>query len=169
VYQLADTDWLIDHSPPSPYDLIPEPKDKVPFEEQLDYSLLRVKGAPGRDPVGGQNRAPVRNWIRVLAAAYDFPAESIVFIIQHPDGGPLQLAFDPITGLNSNKTRVWYKTNTEGGSSGSPCFNYNWDLIALHHSGDPNWFRPPQYNEGIPFSAILALLKKRGVDTVLGG
>jgi V8-like Glu-specific endopeptidase len=65
---------------------------------------------------------------------------------------------------------VTYKTNTEAGSSGSPCFNANWDLVALHHSGDPN-FDPghkPTYNEGIPFSAIANLLHERGHTDKLG-
>ena len=42
--------------------------------------------------------------------------------------------------------------------------------VALHHSGDPN-FDPahkPDYNEGIPFTAILALLEKRGLIEELG-
>jgi V8-like Glu-specific endopeptidase len=64
-------------------------------------------------------------------------------------------------------TRVRYRTNTEGGSSGSPCFDADWNLIALHHLGDPN-FSTPTYNQGIPFTAIVDLLEKREKKHLLG-
>ena len=72
--------------------------------------------------------------------------------------------------LIANGTRVTYTVNTEGGSSGAPCFNTDWELVALHHSGDPN-FDPdhkPEYNEGIPIAAIVALLTERGKQNQLG-
>ncbi len=87
-------------------------------------------------------------------------------VLQHPDAAPLKLALEMsgIVALNGNQTRVTYTVNTEGGSSGSPCFNTDWELIALHHSGDPNFDRrdKPTCNQGIPFAAIMALLAKRG-------
>ena len=33
---------------------------------------------------------------------------------------------------------LYYRTDTEPGSSGSPCFNDPWELVALHHSGVPD-------------------------------
>jgi V8-like Glu-specific endopeptidase len=88
--------------------------------------------------------------------------------MQHPKAEPLKLAFDTdaIIGLNPNGTTVTYRTNTEGGSSGSPCFDINWNLVALHHSGDPDWLNPT-YNAGTPFSAICSLLEKRDLLTSL--
>jgi V8-like Glu-specific endopeptidase len=76
-------------------------------------------------------------------------------------GAPLKLAMETqaIMGLNQNSTRVKYRTNTEPGSSGSPCFDADWNLVALHHLGDPN-FSKPEYNQGIPFMAILDALEK---------
>jgi V8-like Glu-specific endopeptidase len=67
-----------------------------------------------------------------------------------------------------NNTRVRYRTNTEEGSSGSPCFNQDWELVALHHSGDPNFERPATYNEGIPFEAILKRLAAKGAAGEIG-
>jgi hypothetical protein len=88
-------------------------------------------------------------------------------IVQHPIAGPLKLAIDTqgIIGLNENGTRIKYRTNTEPGSSGSPCFNVNWELIALHHAGDPDFSieHQPEYNQGVPFYAIYELLKKRNL------
>jgi Effector-associated domain 1/Trypsin-like peptidase domain len=174
VYALAD-DWLIDHSPTSAVDREPEPKSGVPGEEELDYAVMRTRGTPGSDPVGAAADAggAARGWISAPRQARDYVADTPLLIMQHPDAAPLKLALDMagIIGTNANGTRLKYKVNTEGGSSGSPCFDAEWELIALHHSGDPN-FDPghtPGYNEGIPFPAILALLAKRSKTQMVIG
>jgi V8-like Glu-specific endopeptidase len=169
-YHLA-TAWLIDKSPMSPVDGLPQ--NGTPKPDELDYALLRVAGAPGAESIGKADPgAAPRGWIKLPEKAYAFQPDTALFIMQHPQGEPLKLALDTdaVIGVNANGTRVMYKTNTEPGSSGSPCFNSNWDLVALHHSGDPN-FDPahkPAYNEGIPLTAILALLEQRGLAGVLG-
>lgn len=63
-----------------------------------------------------------------------------VNIIQHPRGGLKQIAFrrnEVIEIPDGQKDFLYYTTDTEPGSSGSPCFNDQWELIALHHSGVP--------------------------------
>jgi hypothetical protein len=175
VFHLGD-DWLIDKSPPSPVDLEPEPKSGVPAADLLDYALLRVDGAPGSRPVGTKFEpdAKPRGWLKISPRADSFPVDSPLFIVQHPDAEPMQLALETqaILKVNGNATRVQYRTNTLGGSSGSPCFNKDWELVALHHSGDPNFdaLHHPGFNEGIPFAAIAALLttRKLGADVGLG-
>ena len=59
-------------------------------------------------------------------------------------------------------TRITYGTNTLEGSSGSPCFNYRWDLVAIHHSGDPTY--SAKRNQGVPIEQIFKLLTSRGVS-----
>ena len=171
-HRLAAKDWLIDKSPPSPVDDIPGPKDTVPEPDQLDYALLRVAEPLGNRPVGvkGGPSDSLRGWIKVTATEYNFLPDTALFIMQHPKAAPLKLALDTnaIIRVNANSTRVWYRTNTEGGSSGSPCFNSLWELVALHHYGDPDPVRKPLYNEGIPFAAIQKLLEQRGFSSVLG-
>lgn len=175
VYYLAADNWLIDKSPMSPVDNLPEPKYSLPELDQLDYALLRVNGTPGNDAVGNKAEptAPPRKWIEVLTQAPTIYPNTALFILQHPQGDPLQLALDTnaIIGVNANNTRISYKTNTLSGSSGSPCFNNDWELVALHHSGDPNFdlAHKPVYNEGIPITAILNLLERRGLKGVLRG
>ena len=151
LFKLAAADWLIDSSP----------------VDELDYALLRVDGTPGDDPVGGQKQAPVRGFL-TPKKDHTFDLDSPLFIVQHPKGAPLQLALDTnaITGVYEGGNRVRYRTNTLPGSSGSPCFNANWELVALHHSGDPDF--NPAYNEGIPFAAIMKLLEQRNVLDALG-
>jgi hypothetical protein len=104
----------------------------------------------------------------VPADAYAFPPGSPIIIVQHPQGDRLRLAIETngIIGVNTARTRVTYRTNTLGGSSGSPCFNQDWTLVALHHSGDPGVSAP--YNEGIPISTIRAHLPD-AVRGLLGG
>ncbi len=174
VYHLPAENWLIDKSPMSSVDSVPEPKYSLPEPDQLDYALLRVDGTPGNDAVGNKAEpaAPPRKWIEVLTQPHNIHPNTALFIVQHPQGDPLQLALDTdaIIGVNANSTRVSYRTNTLPGSSGSPCFNSNWELIALHHSGDPNFdpVHKPVYNEGIPITAILDLLAQRGLRSIIG-
>lgn len=168
TYRLSLPDWLIDHSPYDLVDMEKAPKPGLPDPEKLDYALLRVDGKPGNEPVG-QNASPQgqpRGWITLPDTNYDFEPESPLFIVQHPKGEPIKLALDTqaIIKLNDNRTRVTYRTNTEPGSSGSPCFDQNWELVALHHGGDPEL--EPMWNEGIPFAAILDLLENRNLRSV---
>lgn len=166
VYRLAPDDWLIDSSPTSELDQNPV-DGNLPSEEHLDYALLKIDGEPGNEPIGTMEPGgSKRGWIKVQQNSYDFPPDSAVIIVQHPKASPLKLAIETqsIIGLNGNGTRVKYRTNTEPGSSGSPCFSINWELIALHHLGDPDYSQINNpYNQGIPFSAIYALLEKRGL------
>lgn len=173
-YALVTEGWLLDSSPPSPSDLVPEPKPETPAPDELDHALLRLAAAAGHDPVGGRGEpgAQKRGWVEMPKAVHQFVAGSALFIVQHPKGAPLQLALDTdsVIGTNANTTRVRYRTNTEPGSSGSPCFDQDWQLVALHHLGDPEYdpTHKPAYNQGIPILAIQQLLAERGLAHLLG-
>jgi hypothetical protein len=173
VYRLAAA-WDVDHSPYSQLDTQVNPVG-TPSPEELDYALIRVEENPGRDPVSaGQDAdpmAPKRGWIPVPAEDHDWHTRRALLILQHPEGHPLKLAMrmdaspTPVPD-NDAPTRVRYTTRTEPGSSGSPCFDVDWNLVALHHSGDPKYAKfkaKPDWNEGIPFTAIMRLLDKRGL------
>lgn len=58
-------------------------------------------------------------------------------IIQHPQGEPKQIAFRNNHLIDLFDQYAHYETDTEPGSSGSPVFNDQWEVIALHHSGVP--------------------------------
>ena len=91
-------------------------------------------------------------------------------ILLHPRAAPLKLAVDTdaVTRVNANGTRVRYATNTEAGSSGSPCFDMDFLLVALHHYGDPQYHQP-KYNQGIPIGKIRDRLTRVGRAAALGG
>lgn len=68
-------------------------------------------------------------------------AGEYVSIIQHPEGGTKQvvvrenriIALDPAVFPNVSRDFLHYAADTERGSSGSPVFNDQWDLVAIHH------------------------------------
>jgi hypothetical protein len=132
LYRLATaTAWLLDSSPPG----------------QLDYALVRVAGMPGNQAVAGQQGAPQRGWL--TPHAHPFTQGEPLLILQHPQLRPLALALGAVTAIAADGCAVAYSANTLPGSSGSPCFNTDWALVALHHTGNVSG------NLGSRFSAIL--------------
>ncbi|WP_436791869.1 endonuclease [Yinghuangia sp. YIM S10712] len=61
----------------------------------------------------------------------------LVNIIQHPNGEPKQLALRENRVVDMLDDFLHYETDTAPGSSGSPVFNDQWEVVALHHSGVP--------------------------------
>lgn len=153
------SDALVDSSPYSKAELTDRPDDPLPADDELDYALLRLERPIGAEPADGGPRG----WLTLSAdAGVPGPGDPLM-ILQHPDGAPLKLALDTqaILAVNGNGTRIRYATNTDPGSSGSPCFTLDWDLVALHHFGDPAW-RDPKFNQGVPVGKIRHLLDARG-------
>jgi ActR/RegA family two-component response regulator len=158
IYKLSHPDWLIDFSPYL--------RAGSTSQDHLDYALLRIEGTPGfdLDSIVRQKRG----WITIPKEPYHFIPDSPLCIVQHPEGKPLKLAIESnaIVAVDSSGTRIKYQTNTLAGSSGSPCFSANLDLVALHHSSDPS--EPePKFNAGTPIHIILNRLKQRGLDNLL--
>jgi endonuclease G len=65
-----------------------------------------------------------------------------VNIIQHPDGRPKEVVIrnNQLIDLFDNKADIpfcQYLADTEQGSSGSPVFNDQWEIVALHHQAIP--------------------------------
>jgi V8-like Glu-specific endopeptidase/endonuclease/exonuclease/phosphatase family metal-dependent hydrolase len=82
-----------------------------------------------------------------------------VNIVQHPRGRPKEVALHNNDVLRIKDKVIWYETDTEPGSSGSPVFNNSWDLFALHHAG---WVEGGvTTNEGVRIAAIVSHLVAR--------
>lgn len=143
MYALHPDRWLYDYSPMGPCGL--------PAEEELDYAILRLDDRPGDE----------RGWIHFPEQEWEFAPDTFLVILQYPEGQPLCAADHPkaVVGFLYNRMRVRYRVNTGKGSSGAPCFNKYFELVALHHSG--NVENDLQYNEGVPAWAIKNLLVKR--------
>jgi hypothetical protein len=151
VLNVDEDNWLVDASPPTAGEEADEPDRTVPTMEELDYAVLRLA-----EPVSAE-----RGWERVTSANPTLEPRMALLIPQHPDGQPLMLAVDTDAidrdshfWLNGNGTRIRYASNTARGSSGSPCFDMNWHLIALHHYGDAGYGRRLGYNQGVPIWLI---------------
>ena len=70
-----------------------------------------------------------------------------VNIVQHPGGGPKQVALYHNLVSHVDDNVLQYYTDTMPGSSGSPVFDSDWHLVALHHSG--GWIREPNTNRTV--------------------
>ncbi len=109
------------------------------------------------------NIYPISKQLPVL----EEPPSQRVYVIGHPFGGTLQLSFQDNILLDHENPKLHYRTPTEGGSSGSPVFNQQWDLIGLHHAGSNempclNGKRGTyNANEGIWIQAIKKALKSK--------
>lgn len=96
-------------------------------ESKLDYSLIKVIDLPDN---------PLKQWGHVEFENKVEPrVGDPVNIIQHPWGELKQLAFklNDITHIWDDK--IFYIADTDKGSSGSPVFNQNWKVIAIHSRG----------------------------------
>lgn len=152
----------------------------------LDYALLRLKDQPLKHIAAGSSAARLSHQDLLMEGkhrGYLVLAEHFIKdqdrlpIIQHPDGEPMKVVLaqnHAVTDMVA--TRVRYTTDTLGGSSGSPVFNENWEVVALHHSDRP---KSPdsandmlkralkghtRVNEGIPIQAILRDFRDKGLD-----
>jgi len=83
-----------------------------------------------------------------------------VYVIGHPEGRELSYSIDDNLLLDQDERVIHYRAPTEHGSSGSPVFNRDWEVIGLHHAGRNDMPRlhgePGSYpaNEGIWIQAI---------------
>jgi V8-like Glu-specific endopeptidase len=125
--------------------------------DELDYTYIKIKDNPAN---------PLSQWGNLELETFSQPQiGNPVTIIQHPLGQTKQIALtaNKIIGINDN--RLLYLTDTERGSSGSPVFNNEWKVIALHHAGkteedgglviDPKTGEKRGANEGILIKSIV--------------
>lgn len=168
---LADTDPILacseygeyDTDPPADIDGVDWPADK------LDYALVKLEREIGSEAFGPSaedvvlsGKQEARGWITAPQQSADLSNGKHMFIFQHPNKKPLKIAIglSKVQGCDKNGVRVRYLINTEGGSSGSPCFDHKFNWSAIHNMGDPDWHNP--YNQGIPASKIVADLNQKG-------
>jgi hypothetical protein len=136
---------------------------RQPVKGELDYALIKLSRPVGNDPVDDKGR--LRGTLAVSASA-PIPAEQrILFIAQHPESGPLSSSWGLSRGAAWGGLRMRYTAETLPGSSGSPVFDGDLSLVALHHAGEPgSTLQPGEYNQGIPISLIVSDLAEKGVQ-----
>ncbi|MGL4648500.1 MAG: trypsin-like peptidase domain-containing protein, partial [Caldilineaceae bacterium] len=114
-------------TPPDVY--AQDPAAGFATSKEDDWSAVRMVGDPAA------------RWGLLPCNPDPVAKETFLNIIQHPGGGPKQIAIYRNTVVYADARVVQYLTDTLPGSSGSPCFNDRWEVVALHHSG--GWLREP--------------------------
>ncbi|MFM9089673.1 MAG: trypsin-like serine peptidase, partial [Cyanobium sp.] len=110
--------------------------DLVPFapevlflsDPSLDYALVALAPEAALAAYG---------WLPLITDQGKVLVGEKVNIIQHPNGEPKQLAIRNNQVVDELEAFLHYQTDTDPGSSGSPVFNDQWEVVALHHSGVP--------------------------------
>ncbi len=132
----------LDYQDNSSGDLLPSPKFRIDpqlffaTDESLDFTIAGV--SPTSDLQRTIGEYP---WVQLIPEVGKADVGDCVNVIQHPRGGLKQIAFrenQVIAMPRAQPSFLYYTTDTEPGSSGSPCFNDQWELVALHHSGVPD-------------------------------
>ncbi|MFD4501620.1 trypsin-like peptidase domain-containing protein [Streptomyces sp. NPDC058457] len=127
-----DAQVTVDNTAQPPTRLELDPDGFFVTDERLDFALVLV--APGPDP---RPAGDTFGWNRLSAQPGKLVIGEPVNVVGHPMGRLKEIA------VRDNMLQVrlddflHYKTDTEPGNSGSPVFNDQWEVVALHHSGVP--------------------------------
>jgi V8-like Glu-specific endopeptidase len=115
---------------------------------ELDYFLLQVE-------------PKILQVSDIKPVPWDIKSKSIlpqrrmgINILQHPEGDSMKIAISSngVREVYENIGLIQYVSRTSGGSSGSPCFNEDWQIVALHHAQRAGSFGT--ICEGILFKSI---------------
>ena len=133
-------------------------------EEELDYAVIAV----GSKVSGGGSIADFG-----FCVLSDHPDKHVlgmnVNVIQHPNAFPKMIAVrNNLLTARTDRTLL-YETDTLKGSSGSAVLNDAWEVVALHHFGEPFLEKtddqgrpiPVNVNEGVRISAIYRDLQSK--------
>ena len=93
-----------------------------------------------------------------------YAVTQFVNIVQHPQGRRKEVALQKNKISSIHPTEIFYKTDTDYGSSGSPVFNNSWELVALHHARSLN----QPVNKGIRIDKIVQDLRSNYTGTPTG-
>ena len=162
--------WLVARSVHEPASL--EIGQDGPPGGNWDFAVVRLAEPIGTQAIGPDPQAKdadKRGRYLLDGGPYHFEEAESILILGHPAGRPVQFSYASPSRVRQTKNlnRVRYQTNTEGGSSGSPVFNRDWRVVALHHAAGPTQIpgefnlKTGEFNQGIPISGIVNELKKQ--------
>jgi V8-like Glu-specific endopeptidase len=134
-----------------PTEFMLDPDKGFATSVENDWTAVRIKGDANTD-FGSISLTAI------TASKNDF-----VNIIQHPGGMYKQIGMYHNMVTYSDNNIIQYLTDTEPGSSGSPVFNSQWEVVALHHSGgmlrEPGSTQTLLRNEGININLVMEGIK----------
>jgi V8-like Glu-specific endopeptidase len=129
----------------------------IKFSQADDWGVIRAS-------------APLPLDVPILSlTAYAVPSYTdSAFIVQHPSGQRKRIAYARNRVTFVNDQVVQYLSDTQVGSSGSPVFDWDGRLIALHHAGgrpqEVAGQAPLKKNEGIRITRVIEGLQAAGLQ-----
>lgn len=101
--------------------------------EPLDYCFV---GVSTKDVTGTKNLSDIGYiFLDPGLGKIGHEGQEALNIIHHPNGDYMQLSIRENRFKKITPISIWYETDTAPGSSGSPVFNDQWQVVALHHMG----------------------------------
>lgn len=112
-----------------------EPDTFFVTDVDLDFTAVAIQ--PSTDDTETELSLAHFGYNQVTADQGKLLLGEAINIIQHPDGQPKQIALQQNELIDRLDHFIHYHTDTSPGSSGSPLYNNQWEVIGLHHSGVP--------------------------------
>ena len=148
-------------------------------DKGFDFALVAVGAGGNGQPLSAYG------WCPLIKEEGKILVGEPINIVQHPKGELKQVVIRENRLVDLLDLYAHYEADTEPGSSGSPVFNNQWEVVALHHSGVPKrnamgellrrdgqvWRKsvdPPELldwesNEGIRVSGLVDFIAKATV------
>jgi endonuclease G len=145
-------------------------------DPKLDFTVVAIQPIA----VDGAARLAAQGFLPLIQKQGKILVDEYVAVIQHPGGAPKKIALRNNKLVDLFDDFLHYTTDTDRGASGSPVFNDQWQVVALHHAGvkrrdsagrvlavNGSVWTPEMgedriayvANEGVRVSSILAALK----------
>lgn len=166
-----DYELAVDGSPrrPAEFRLDPATFFWTSPKEELDCTVVAVGEAITAGTV-----LEAFGWLALSSAGDKHAIGDGVTVVQHPEGDFKQIAMrdSTIVGRGKKQVTLYYSADTMRGSSGSPVFNDQLQLVALHHASgfvnddelEAGEAESEKVNEGIRISTIVEALRERHDD-----
>ena len=128
-------------------------------QELLDFTVVALRGSADGQEIARYGWLPMDERVDKI-----LEGEPVV-VSQHPLGREKRIClFNSELEFRTPDNFIQYTTDTELGSSGSPAFNRQWQVVGLHHAsvptGETRQAKPVIANEGVRVSSIIRALRE---------
>lgn len=157
---IAEFDYELDSDdrPRAPQRFRLDPVQAFRTSTDLDYTLVAIQPSNALTSFG---------WLPLDPRTDKILEGEPVVVVQHPQGREKQLCLFHSELVDRDGPYIYYTTDTEIGSSGSPAFNRNWQVFGLHHAlaaTERTAKGAVHANEGIRVSAMVADLQAQAPE-----
>ncbi len=142
-YEFDPTFWVTSTKPDLDYVLlklkplrnepVSEPFDKVDLAKTLEGVVVPLVTTQTL-ATDSDLQTSIESEFLTLIETKDFIAPDPIHMIQHPGGRPKQVVVFNNRLVNVYENFIEYDTDAEPGSSGSPLFNTEWQVVGIHQA-----------------------------------